>query len=51
MNEKEVKELLKIKGKTWGEFLEFMQGQTVGFEGDVIDYYKWDVLRFTGDTR
>lgn len=45
MNEKQAKKL--VGNDNWEDFLDFMQGQTVGISknGD-IDYYKWDVERY-----
>ena len=43
----EVKKLLKANNKTWKEFLDWMNGQTVSFDEDgETDWYDWDVERF-----
>lgn len=44
MNKKKVIE--KIGEENWKAFLEWMRGQTIGFDKGVPDYYDWDVDKF-----
>jgi len=44
MNKEKVIEMIG-KGN-WGRFTKFMEGQTVGFDKGIIDYYECDVLHF-----
>ena len=44
MNEEQV--INKIGKEKWEDFLEFMKGQTVGFDKGIIDYYECDVNNF-----
>ena len=47
MKESEVKNLLKQNNYDWKEFLEFMEGQTVGiYPNGETDFYDKDVDRF-----
>ena len=47
MTEKEVKDLLYDKWLWFDDFLEFMEGQTVGLDEDgSTDFYEDDVWRF-----
>lgn len=47
MKEQQVKKLLKENNYTWDQFIEWMQGQTVGINEDgSTDYFDGDVEKF-----
>jgi hypothetical protein len=46
MTTSEVKKLLEENNKTWEEFDEWMNGQTIGGTPENPDYYEYDVKRF-----
>jgi len=51
MTTKEVKNLIKKYNKTWTEFLEFMNGQTIGGTPNNPDWYECDVNRFVNNLK
>lgn len=47
MSEAKVKEALAKAGLPWEDFVEWMDGQTVGLNPDgSFNYYDWDVASF-----
>ena len=44
MNKEQV--ITKIGKERWKDFLKFMEGQTIGFDKGIADYYECDVNSF-----
>lgn len=49
MTEKEARD--RVGEEQWGEFLDWMQGQTVGLKDGEVDYYEYDVDRYVRGKR